>query len=414
MFNVEQLDIDTSFYRTGPSAALGEVRAKLGQYRFAVVEGQDTYVISAPETGLFGAWDENTRVDEWIKRAGLAPSRVCTLAQLTEGEGDGERPCLIKDNQGSFQGVVTPSAFIRFLTRANRSLNSYLSTPLDTVNDAVTAVDREGRVIIWNRTAEEVYAIKKQDIIGRKIGEHFAKESIMLHNILDEGRIVRQAYHQPAPGKHVLINASPIIENNKIIGGIATEKDISRIVHLNEELYSALPLRIEQERPFSSIIGMGPAFKRSITAAQKFAQTGAPVLLTGEPGTGKEMLAQAIHYGGDRKNGPFLTLHCGAIPGGLLESELFGYQGGAFTSGENQGKAGKLEMAEAGTLLLEEIGRMPLDIQLKPLDYLRSGTFRRVGGETDLQADTRIIATSTASLQQLMAQGSFSRSCITS
>lgn len=407
MFNPEHLELETSFCLIEPSTALAEVRTLAENHRFIVCIQDEAFVIASDEVRYFTGIEADKRVSDCIRKLNWKSSRIANLAELIESDCSWERPIIFQDERNEIKGIASADTFIRFITSEHKRMTSYMSVLLETVNDAVTAVDHEGRVIFWNSEAERVYAIKKEDIIGRKIGDHFEQDAVMLHKILDEGRTVRQVYHQPTPSKHVLINASPILEGHQVIGGIATEKDITRIVHLNEELYSLVPMRIEQERPFSSIVGMGPVFKRSLTAAQKFAQTNTPVLLKGESGSGKEMLAQAIHYGGDRKNGPLLSMHCGAMPGGLLETELFGYQGGAFSSGGNQGKAGKLELADGGTLLLQEIEQMPLDIQLKLMHYLKSGSFNRIGSEEETAVDTRIIATTTGSMQKLLDEGQF-------
>lgn len=408
MFNFEQLAVDDSFIFIKPHTSLAQVKDLLRPYRFVVAESNSTYVIAEGEHTHLDSFDPDMPIEEWIRIVNWPQSAKRQISQLSELEPRyWARPLVIAEEQSGIAGIVTAAAMIRCLLVEKKQLTSYLDTFVETVNDAVTVVDREGRVIYWNKTAEQVYGITKEQIIGRKIGEHFDNESIMLHKILDEGRTVRQVYHQPAPNTHVLISASPITDNNGIIGGIATEQDITRIVRLNEELYSAIPLRIEQDKPFSSIIGMGHTFKHSLEVARKFADFSTPVLLIGETGSGKEMIAQAIHYSGKRKNGPFVSLHCGAMPGGLLDSELFGYAGGAFTSGEDQGKAGKLELADGGTLFLEEFGLMPLDIQLKLLQYLKLRSFQRVGGGELIASDTRIIAATQASLQPVMEQGLF-------
>jgi PAS domain S-box-containing protein len=408
MFNFEQLNVDSSFRIVDAQTQLVKIKALLNEVHFVIIEASFTYVIGNDEYKYMDQFDPDMTIEESIRRTSWPHSTLCYLTQLTGPGVSWERPVVISQAPAGIKGIVTPDAMIKCLINEKKQLTSYLSTFVETVNDAVTAVDREGRVIYWNKTAEQVYGINKEEIIGRKIGEHFDKESIMLHQILDEGRTVRQIYHQPTPNTHVLINASPIVDNNQqIIGGIATEQDITRIVRLNEELYSTIPLRIEQDKPFSSIIGMGHAFQHSLEVAQKFANFSTPVLLIGEPGSGKEMLAQAIHFSGGRKDGVFLTLHCGAIPGGLLETELFGYQGGAFTSEEYQGKEGKLELAAGGTLFLEEIGLMPLDIQLKLIQFLKTKSFYRMGGEHLIETDTRIIATTQFSLQPMMEQGLF-------
>ncbi|WP_235427144.1 PAS domain-containing protein [Cohnella kolymensis] len=310
MFNAEHLHIETSYCLIEPSASLAGVRTLAETHRYVIVIQDDAFVVASDEMHYFAALEAGRAIADCIRELNWKSSRTENLERLAESNGSWERPVIIRDAANELKGIVTAESFIHFIAAEYKRIASYLSVLSETVNDAVTAVDHEGRVILWNSEAERVYAIKKEDIIGRKIGDHFEKDAVMLHTILDEGRTVRQVYHQPTPSKHVLINASPILEGNQVRGGIATEKDITRIVHLNEELYSSVLLRIEQERPFSSIVGMGPFFKRSIKAAQKFAQTNTPVLLKGESGSGKEMLAQAIHYGGGtaKSSAAFLAL----------------------------------------------------------------------------------------------------------
>lgn len=407
MFNFEQLNVDSSFALLESGTSLTKVKKLLERHRFVVLDSTLVYVIAQNEDKQLEGHDPDMSVGEWVRAVSWPASIKCSLARLSELRTSWERPIVASEEPSGIAGIVTAERIIECLLNERRQLLSYLDTFVETVNDAVTVVDRDGRVIYWNRTAEQVYGIEKADIVGKKIGEHFAKDSIMLHRILDEGRAVRQIYHQPAPDTHVLISASPIVDENRIIGGIATEQDITRIVRLNEELYSSLPAKIEPDDPFASIIGMGHAFRQSLEVARKFADFSTPVLLIGESGSGKEMLAQAIHYNGERKAGAFVTVRCGAIPGGLLESELFGYAGGAFTNDEENGKVGKLQLADGGTVLLEEIGLMPLDIQLKLARYLKSKTFYRIGGEEPVQADARIIATTQIPLQPIMEQGLF-------
>ncbi|WP_372661424.1 sigma-54 interaction domain-containing protein [Cohnella sp.] len=407
MFNFEQIYVDSSIILVKPDETLTDVYAKLQHNRFVIVNDAFAYIISCGESPYILLSDPDMSVKEWIARTGHIHSPVYSLSQLEDMEFTSDLPILIGESQSEIQGVVTTAAIITCLLKEKQQLSSYLHTMVETVNDAVTAVDQEGRVIFWNQAAEQIYGITKKEIIGRKIGDHFDKDSIMLHRILTEGRAVRQMYHQSAPNTHVLINASPIIDNNRIIGGIATEKDISRVVRLNEKLYSAIPASFEEDNPFTAFIGEEHAMKRVLELAQKFAWINKPVLLTGEAGSGKEMLAHAIHHQGGRKNGTFMSLHCGAIPGGLLETELFGYQGGAFTSQEDQGRPGRLELAAGGTLLLKDIDKVPLNIQLKLLQYLKIGSFERIGGGEAIHADTRIIASTTVPLRTLMEQGQF-------
>lgn len=405
MFNIEQFLINQAFVTIPPDTTILNFHRNVLQVDYVVVTGDPLYIISKEECMLIQDQKPTQPIGQWLQDHHWVPSSTCRKSQLLESTLDWRRPVWV--SEGDVQGIVTPEQMIPCLLKEYTEISAYFSALSETVNDAVTAVDREGRVICWNTVAEETYHIPRQNIMNRKIGEHFQRESIMLLKILDEGRPVRQIYHQPTPETHVLINASPIVENNQIIGGIATEQDITRIVRLNDELSSAVPLQVEQSDPFASIIGLGHTMKQSIYVAKKVAYIDSPVLIVGEPGSGREKLAQAIHFGGNRKGKSFLTLNCSVIPSGLLETELFGYQGGAFSGIEQTGKEGKLVQAHEGTLFIEEIQAMTLEIQGKLLDYLQHQHFYRLGSNDPIHSDTRIIASTSHDLLSLMEQGLF-------
>ncbi|MHC0615797.1 sigma-54 interaction domain-containing protein [Paenibacillus sp. GCM10027628] len=321
------------------------------------------------------------------------------------------RPLLFKDSAGKILGYAHLSDLLQYSIREQQKWSAYFSTLAQTVTDAVTVVDRNGEVICWNPVAEELYNLPQADILGRRIGEHFETETLMVLKILDEGRMIRNTYHRPRPDTHVLINASPIRDvQGMIIGGIATEQDITQLVRLNEQLTASHTFephpKPNTEDLFSFIKGKGPAIGKVVQWAKKVAATETPVLLIGETGVGKEQLAQIIHNASPRSEQLFLSVNCGIVPAGLLETELFGFQGGAFT-GNQTGQAGKLELAKDGTLFLNEIDRLSLDLQAKLYDYMNQQTFVRTGGSTPIAVRTRIIAASTQDLAQLVEKHEF-------
>ena len=163
---------------------------------------------------------------------------------------------------------------------------------------------------------------------------------------------------------------------------------------------------VEERYKFWNLIGKSPKMQRVYELVEKVAQTKANVLITGESGTGKELVAKAIHYNSARKDQSFVTLNCGAIPENLLESELFGHMKGSFT-GAIANKRGLLEMAAGGTLFMDEIGELPLPLQVKLLRVIQEREFKRVGGTEDIKVDVRIISASNQDLQQKVAQGGF-------
>ncbi|MDA8193731.1 MAG: sigma 54-interacting transcriptional regulator, partial [Thermaerobacter sp.] len=160
---------------------------------------------------------------------------------------------------------------------------------------------------------------------------------------------------------------------------------------------------------FSSLIGTAPSFIKAVNQARTAARSGSPVLLLGETGTGKEIMAQAIHSASHHAAGPFIAVNCGAIPHELIGSELFGFEGGSFTGAAREGRAGKFELASGGTIFLDEIGELPLAMQPYLLRVLDTGEVTRIGGHTTSHHDVRIIAATNQDLDAMVEQGRFRR-----
>jgi sigma-54 dependent transcriptional regulator, acetoin dehydrogenase operon transcriptional activator AcoR len=324
------------------------------------------------------------------------------------------RPIVVLERSKNVIGVISPSKLIHSLLEHYEIANAFFQTLLDTVNEAVTVVTKEGTVSHWNSVAQDTYSIPQQSILGKHIANFFEQEALTTLKILDEGRPVRQSYHSPRPGTHVLINASPVIYDGTILGAISCEQDVTQIVRLNEKLSNtSSELRDLQKKipppddPFGKIIGKGQSIRHTISVARKISSSEATVLITGESGVGKELFAQAIHMASPRARKPLITLNCGAIPTALFESELFGYLGGAFTGAERKGKPGKLELAHGGTLFLDEVGELPLGLQVKLLRVLQDRCFYRLGGTEPITVNTRIIAATNRDLEKMMQTGEF-------
>ncbi|QRG68435.1 sigma 54-interacting transcriptional regulator [Brevibacillus choshinensis] len=327
-------------------------------------------------------------------------------------------PALVTvDDEGTPTGLISPSQLLVSYLTLIQNQSVLLRTLMDTMSEATTIVDSRNVVQYWNRAAENIYEIDRAQVIGTSLDEHFASESIRLLDALRQGTSVQRVYHIPRPDSHVLINAAPIRLEGDIIGAISIEQDITELVRLNEELAHTTAhlhtLQQEMSRfhgaddPFYAIKGHSASIQSAITSAQKVAQTDATVLIYGESGVGKELFAKAIHQASRRREKPFIAINCGAIPAALFESELFGYQGGAFTGAEKKGKPGKLELAHGGTLFLDEIGELPLELQVKLLRALQERQFYRVGGTEPITVNTRIVAATNRQLEQMVADGRF-------
>jgi two-component system, NtrC family, response regulator PilR len=185
---------------------------------------------------------------------------------------------------------------------------------------------------------------------------------------------------------------------------LTIKKSLERSTLIKENI--RLRQAVEDRYKFWNLIGKSPKMQRVYELVEKVSQTKANVLITGESGTGKELVAKAVHFNSARKDRSFVTLNCGAIPENLLESELFGHMKGSFT-GAIANKRGLLEMAEGGTLFMDEIGELPLPLQVKLLRVIQEREFKRVGGVEDIKVDVRIISASNQDLQQKVAHGGF-------
>jgi transcriptional regulator with PAS, ATPase and Fis domain len=276
--------------------------------------------------------------------------------------------------------------------------------------------DPQGLVTHLNRPYAEFLGIDVVDGLGKHCTE--VVENSRMH-VVGRSGVAEINQIQMIRGQNIVVHRIPIKKEGKVIAvfGLVMFQDIGEVVKLARKLHS-LESRVKSYEKellqlrstrytLDSIIGVGPAITALKQAAQLAAANNAPVLLTGESGTGKELFAQAIHHAGPRKLRPFIHINCAAIPKDLLESELFGYDKGAFTGALSAGKPGKFEIADGGTIFLDEIGDLPLEMQPKLLRVLEEKCFERIGGNTLIRSDFRLVAATNQDLEGLIARGLF-------
>ncbi|OAT79361.1 sigma-54 interaction domain-containing protein [Desulfotomaculum copahuensis] len=327
-----------------------------------------------------------------------------------------EHNVAVAGDDGRVTGVLVLEKVVEKLVEFIRDSEAVLSSVLGATDDVICAIDHEDTVIGWNRKAELLYGIKPTDIIGKSIHNFFT--NLVVTRVSREDCEVYAEYHQPCQDTHVLINAVPIRRGGRIIGGISAEKDVTEVIQLNRALsrasyqVKALKEAIQKNElknvdPFSKMYGHHSRLKDVVDLARRAAPTDATVLIRGESGTGKEILARAIHEASDRAGKPFVVVNCGAIPADLFESEIFGYEHGAFTGAGLKGKPGLLEMASEGTIFLDEIGELPPNLQVKLLRVLQERVFYRVGGSRPVSVDIRVLSATNRQLEEMVASGEF-------
>ena len=290
---------------------------------------------------------------------------------------------------------------------------------INLIDEGVYIVDQEGKGIFYNHTMAELEKVNVEDVLGKTFHEAFPDfnldESTLFKALKKKISTVRQQQtYKNLYGKEITtINSTiPVIVGGETVAAIELAKDITDIRQMSDKLMElgggGQPEREERQASirrysFEDIWGQNPGFVEVVDRAKRAASVDASVLIFGETGTGKELFAQSIHYGGDRRNKPFLAQNCAAIPEPLLEGMLFGTAKGGFTGAVD--RAGLFEQANGGTLLLDEISAMPYDLQSKLLRVLQENYIRRIGGTKDIPVDVRIIATVNESPEDLMAHG---------
>lgn len=292
-----------------------------------------------------------------------------------------------------------------------------LTTVLDTAYEGIIIVDEKGCITMFNEAYENFIGVKREEMIGRRVEE--VVENTRLHVIVKTGKSeIRQI--QRIKGHDMICDRIPIREGNKIIGAVGKVlfRDVSEIDQLQEqtrrlkqeiEYYKGRLRRRQRQAHYSieNIIGKSKVISNLKEMVNKVAASRSTVLLRGESGTGKELFAHAIHNSSPFYARPFIKVNCAAIPENLLESELFGYEEGAFTGAKKGGKMGKFEQAEGGSIFLDEIGDMPLSMQVKLLRVLQEREVERVGGTQTIKINTRVIAATNCELEKLVRDGKF-------
>ncbi len=280
----------------------------------------------------------------------------------------------------------------------------YTQAIIDASHDGVIAVDKEANIMFVNRNAREILGLP-DNIVGKKISM-FIPNSDMLR-ILSTGK-TEIGDIATILNRQILINRLPIVMDGQIMGAVSTFKEITDIQKLEMHIRKTFnESGLEARYRLQDIVGSSKVMSEAKELAAVFAKTAATILITGESGTGKELFAQGIHLASPRATGPFVAINCAALPGNLLESELFGYEEGAFTGARRGGKSGLFEQAHGGTLFLDEIGEMSLPIQAMLLRVLQEKRVRRIGGEKMIPVDVRIVAATNRDLEDSIENKQF-------
>jgi len=299
----------------------------------------------------------------------------------------------------------------------NQQLCQELEMVIESFADGIYITDGQGYTLFVNKAYENITGLKRENLLGKHMRE-LEKKGIISQSatliVLKNKKPV--TILQQIKSKIVMVTSTPYYdENGKISKVITNVRDMTKLKALENELNASreltkqyqLQIKELEQSKIGNIVIQSEAMLKVYISALRVAPFNTNVLIQGESGVGKEVFARIIHENSKRNQGPFIKINCGAIPENLLETELFGYEKGAFTGSNKEGKIGLFELAEKGTLLLDEIGDLPLNLQVKLLHVLQDKTIKRVGGLSERKVDVRVIAATNQNLEHLVKEKHF-------
>jgi PAS domain S-box-containing protein len=288
------------------------------------------------------------------------------------------------------------------------------SSIFDSLYDGVLIADKDNNVVYVNPAYTRITKVEAKDIIGRKIGD--VRIGSRLPEVIKSGEKLL-GIKRSVNNVEYFVNMVPVFENGEVVAGISILNEINDIYKLMEELNNSkriikdlkkkIKANDKAKYTFDSIIGEDAKTEELKKFGRKIAKKKVNILITGESGTGKELLAQAIHNGSDRRDEPFIAINCATFEANFLESELFGYEEGAFTGAKKGGKMGLFQKAEGGTIFLDEISEMEYNLQARLLRVLQENIIRPIGAINEIPIDVRIIAATNRNLENMIINKEF-------
>lgn len=319
----------------------------------------------------------------------------------------------VVDNFGKILGILRQEHIRDYLYMQLEEYGITLKYIIGHIKEGICAVNYEGVVILWNSFMEERYGIKSDEIVGRPISDFL--EDTICERVLRRRIGISDVYSTyKKQDMYGLVHANPIFFGGEFVGVVCTELDVTEARNLSFELektneklkYLQDEVKNLSNGVFEGILGKSDKIEKAKAIAKQVAKTSSSIFIWGESGTGKEVFSRAIHEQSGRK-GAFVPVNCSAIPAELFESEFFGYESGAFTGANKKGKSGIFELAKDGTVFLDEIADLPLNMQAKLLRVLQEKEVRRVGGEKTIKINPRIISATNKDLEKMVKEEKF-------
>ncbi|RSL33912.1 PAS domain-containing protein [Salibacterium salarium] len=300
------------------------------------------------------------------------------------------------------------------MEQKNSSYLCWLENIIMAINDGVLVIDTDGIVQLINQEYTKITGVKEETILGKYLRD-VRKGAVLLETLKDGEK--RNGIYRKEGTREYVVDMAPIYQDGEIVGAVSVCKSLNEVHVLTRELESSkqkiakLKSTVEDiykaKYTFDDIVGKDGALQETVNRSKKAANSTMNILIQGESGTGKELFAHSIHQESLRYGSPFVPVNCSAIPVNLMESELFGYEEGAFTNSKSGGKIGLFELADKGTIFLDEIGELPMELQVKLLRVIQEGSIRKIGGLKEKEIDVRVISATNKNLSNIVEKGRF-------
>ncbi|NJP37623.1 sigma-54 interaction domain-containing protein [Alkalicoccus luteus] len=291
-----------------------------------------------------------------------------------------------------------------------KSIQEMLEAIIHSSDDAISVVDENGNGLLINPAYTRLTGLTEAEVVGKPASTDISEGESIHMQVLQSGVAVRGARMKVGPAKKdVVVNVAPVIVDGDVKGSVGVVHDVSEMEALTKELEQARKIirTLEAKYSFDDIIGRTQEIKMAVDQAKVAARTPAAILLRGDSGTGKELFAHAVHNESGRKFNKFIRVNCASLSETLLESELFGYEDGAFSGAKSGGRKGVFEEADKGSIFLDEIGELTHKMQAKLLRVLQEQEIVRVGGSQVIRVDVRVIAATNMNIEKRIEQGEF-------
>ncbi|MBS3970863.1 MAG: sigma 54-interacting transcriptional regulator [Clostridia bacterium] len=376
----------------------------LAAQRMTGLSGKDA--ISKKLDVLFSGIDLGNMLETGVYKQRLGKSMVIIKGSSIKKEGKKLGTVFVIQDVSELEQISKELDSIKTQARELESI-------VESSSDGILVTDERGKILYENINFTST--LSSFDINYRRMdaNNHISNTDKTLYELFLTAIKTKESLtkvHTHETGKELIIKITPIIEDKKVLRVIINLKDMTEINILRDEaIRNSQEIKALRALQFSNgdLIVQSPKMLKIINLAKKLAPVDSTVLITGESGVGKEVIAKEIHLNSNRKNEAFIQINCGAIPDSLLEAELFGYEKGAFTGADKEGKIGMLELANNGTLLLDEIGELPLNLQVKLLRAIQENEIYRLGGRKQIKLDVRIIAATNKDLDRMVKENKF-------